>query len=112
MIRRLRVVGYKSLADAEIPLAPLTVLLGPNGAGKSNFLDLVGLLSRLAARETVREAFEGHRGRPLEAFHAPGGFSSSAFARTQNKPQRLVFSAEIDIELHPRIVTDINESLQ
>src|SRR5262245_16508708 len=111
MLRRLRVRGYKSLVDCEVELHPLTVVIGPNGAGKSNLLDLMGLLSRLATRETVREAFEGHRGRPLEAFHSPEGFGASAYEKLTGR-DRLSFSVECDIELHDAIASDVNRGLE
>src|SRR5262245_11103944 len=111
MIRRLRVKGYKSLANCSVDLAPLSVILGPNGAGKSNLLDLIGLLSRLASRETVREAFEGHRGRPLEAFYAPKGFSEEAYQDMLGR-QELRFSVECDLDLHPQIVSEVNTGLE
>jgi predicted ATPase len=38
-ISRVRLKNYKSIADCDVRLGPLTVLVGPNGAGKSNFLD-------------------------------------------------------------------------
>jgi predicted ATPase len=31
--------NYKSIAECDVELGPLTFLVGPNGAGKSNFLD-------------------------------------------------------------------------
>ena len=111
MLRRLRVRGYKSLVDCTVDLTPLTVVFGPNGAGKSNLLDLIGLLSRLASRETVREAFEDHRGRPLEAFHSPEGFAARRFAEFLER-DRLSFTAECDLELHPRVVESVNRSLE
>ncbi len=40
-ITRLRVRNYRSLADVDVTLEPLTVLVGPNGAGKSNLLDVL-----------------------------------------------------------------------
>ena len=39
MITRVRVKNFKSLADVDVSLGPLTVLVGRNGAGKSAFLD-------------------------------------------------------------------------
>jgi len=69
MIRRIKVQGYKSLKDIDIELKPLTVILGPNAAGKSNLLDALALVSRMATRKTLKEAFEEHRGVPLEAFY-------------------------------------------
>lgn len=111
MLRQLRVRGYKSLLRCEVEFSPLSVILGPNGAGKSNLLDLLHLLSRLATAETVREAFEGHRGRPLEAFHSAKGFGAAAYQELLGK-DRLSFSVECDLELHPRIMDDINRSLE
>ena len=35
MLKRVHIKGYKSLADVEVTLEPLTVLFGPNAAGKS-----------------------------------------------------------------------------
>lgn len=112
MIRRIRVRGYKSLADTSLELSPLTVILGPNGAGKSNLLDLIGLLSRLASRETVREAFDGHRGRPMEAFHSPDGFSKQAYESFQSRSAPLSFRVSVDLELNPHIISTINDALQ
>lgn len=111
MLRRLRVRGYKSLVDCSIDFASVTVLLGPNAAGKSNLLDLLGLMSRMVSRETLRESFEGHRGRPLEAFHSRDGFSEASYKRILAAP-RVSFSVECDIELHPRIVDEVNAVLE
>ena len=111
MIRRLRVVGYKSLRDCQIELAPLTVIAGPNGAGKSNLIDLIALLSRLAVRDTVTGAFGEHRGRPLEAFHSEAGFGQSAYEALLAR-ERLVFSVECDLDLNPRIVEGVNHLLE
>jgi predicted ATPase len=41
MITRVQVKNYKSLADVDVTLGPLTVLVGKNGSGKSNFLDVL-----------------------------------------------------------------------
>ena len=38
-IKRVRIRNYKSLADVDVELEPLTVLVGKNGSGKSNFVD-------------------------------------------------------------------------
>lgn len=111
MIRRLRVKGYKSLVDCDVRLDPLTVVIGPNGAGKSNLLDLIGLLSRLARCETVREAFQGHRGRPLEAFHSRDGFGAAAYERILAGGRRS-FTVVCDLELNAGIVHDVNRSLE
>ena len=39
MITRVRVKNFRSIADADVELGPLTVLVGRNGSGKSAFID-------------------------------------------------------------------------
>lgn len=41
IIERLRVKNYRSLADVDIELNPLTILVGSNGSGKSNLVDVI-----------------------------------------------------------------------
>lgn len=45
MLTRVRVRNYKSLADVDVELGPLTVLVGQNSTGKSNFVDALHFLS-------------------------------------------------------------------
>jgi predicted ATPase len=45
MITRVSVHNYKSLADVDVSLGPLTVLVGQNGTGKSNFVDVLHFIS-------------------------------------------------------------------
>lgn len=49
MLKQIRLVGWKSIRDAEIKLTPTTVVIGANGAGKSNLLALFKLLNALFA---------------------------------------------------------------
>ena len=44
-LTRLRAKGFRSLADVDVPLRPLTVLVGPNGSGKSNVLGVLRFLA-------------------------------------------------------------------
>ncbi len=69
MIKRLKVKGYKSLRNVEVHFEPLSVMFGPNAAGKSNLLDALNLISRIVTRRSLKEAFEQHRGLPLESFY-------------------------------------------
>lgn len=69
MLKRVKIQGYKSLADVEVHLQPLTVLFGPNASGKSNFLDALQLLSRIATSDNIKHAFEPHRGKPIASFN-------------------------------------------
>ncbi len=45
-ITRVRLKNYKSIAECDVRLGPLTILVGPNGSGKSNFLQALSLLGR------------------------------------------------------------------
>lgn len=49
-IHRVRAKNYKSIANCDVSLGPLTYLVGPNGSGKSNFLDVLHF---------VRDALDG-----------------------------------------------------
>jgi predicted ATPase len=110
VIRRLQVRGYKSLVDSTLELDRLAVIVGPNGAGKSNLIDLIQLLSRLVSRESVREAFDGQRGRPAEAFHAPTGFGAVS-SRTKESVAQRTFTVVCDIELGVGVVESVNGTL-
>jgi len=48
-ISRLRLKNYKSIAQCDVRLGPVTILVGPNGSGKSNFLDALEFLCRAVA---------------------------------------------------------------
>src|SRR5215469_3191819 len=74
MLKRLKVQGFKSLANLEVSFPRLTVLFGPNAAGKSNLLEAVQVLSRIGTSRTLSDALAGPiRGYPLEAFALPAG---------------------------------------
>ncbi len=108
MLKRIHVKGYKSLADAEVKLQPLSVLFGPNAAGKSNFLDALQLLSRIASSRTLKEAFEPpYRGKPLESFSFSRGGLDSLL-----KEDMVSFSMEVDVEVSPRVVESVNKQIR
>lgn len=44
---QIKVKGYKSIRDLDLPLTNLNVLIGANGAGKSNFVSLFKLLNNI-----------------------------------------------------------------
>lgn len=60
-ISRVRIRDYKSIAECNVRLGPLTVLVGPNGAGKSNFLDALAFLAR-SLETTPAEAIDERGG--------------------------------------------------
>jgi len=108
MLRRVKIEGYKSLADVEVTLQPLTLLFGPNAAGKSNFLDALQLLSRLATSRTLKEAFEPpYRGKPLESFRfGQGGLEALL---TQDS---VAFSIEVDVDLSNAVVEAVDRQIR
>lgn len=107
MIKRIKIEGYKSFKKLEVGLQPLSVLFGPNAAGKSNFLDALQLLSRMATSQTLKEAFDPpYRGKPLESFwFREGGIESLL------KEESASFSMEVDVELSPSVIADVNQEI-
>ena len=102
MIRRVKIEGYKSLRSVEVGLKPLTIIFGPNAAGKSNLFDALALLSRMVTERTLREAFEGHRGSPLEAFFVGDGGLEKLL-----KQETAQFRMEVDVDLSPAVVDTV-----
>lgn len=58
MFTRLKLQGYRCLADVDLELRPLNVFIGANGSGKSSLLDLFDLLSRAARGELSKAITE------------------------------------------------------
>lgn len=104
MIKRLKVTGYKSLRDMEVRLEPLSVIFGPNAAGKSNLLDALNLISRIVTSRSLKEAFEQHRGLPLESFY----YGQQGFERLLEKDTAEAHF-EVDVELTPSIVESVEK---
>ena len=54
-LTRLRMKNFKSFADADLKLGPLTVLVGTNASGKSNIRDAFRFLHGISRGYTVAE---------------------------------------------------------
>jgi predicted ATPase len=107
MIKRVKIQNYKSFQDLTVELRPLSVILGPNAAGKSNFLDALYFLSRAISQKNLKEAFEGHRGLPLESFYyGDEGYDGNL------KKNNLKFTIEVDVELSPATIEKVEEIVQ
>lgn len=102
MIRRFKVTNYKSLKNVDVALSNLVVVFGPNAAGKSNFFDALNLFSRLVTKKNLKEAFEGHRGVPLEAVHYSKGEISSL-----NSSEYHEISFSVDVELSEIVIREV-----
>jgi len=107
MIKRVRIENYKSFQDLTVELRPLSVIFGPNAAGKSNFLDSLYFLSRAVSQKNLKEAFEGHRGLPLESFY----YGDEGYDSLLNK-NNLRFTIEVDVEISPTIRKKVEEIVQ
>lgn len=49
-LRKVKIVGFKSIASAELYLGDLNVVIGANGSGKSNFIGVFRLLERVLSK--------------------------------------------------------------
>jgi predicted ATPase len=107
MIKRLKIEGYKSFQNLNIELRPLTVIFGPNASGKSNFLDALYFLSRAVNQKNLKEAFEGHRGLPLESFY----YGDKGYEGLLKK-SNLQFNFEVDIELSSLVIKKVEEIVE
>lgn len=61
MLRRLRLVDFKSFADEAVELAPLTLLVGANASGKSNCLDALRFLHETVVDQSIVEILDGEQ---------------------------------------------------
>ena len=107
MIKRVKIEGYKSFKKSDLQLRPLSVIFGANASGKSNFLDALYFLSRAVSQKNLKEAFEGHRGLPLESFH----YGDEGYDSLLNK-NNLQFTIEVDAEISPPIRKKVEEIVQ
>jgi len=109
VLKRLRVKGYKSLADVDVEFGDLTVIAGPNAAGKSNLFDAIGLLGRLGTSQTLKEAFAQHRGAQLEAFRVPDqGIEELA----NQKAPAAEFMIEADVEIGDDVAMAVDNEIR
>jgi predicted ATPase len=71
MLTRLKVSGFKNLADVDVRFGPFTCIAGGNGVGKSNLFDAIRFLSALADRPPGEAAqsirAEGRRTSPIDS---------------------------------------------
>ncbi|MGL5828481.1 MAG: AAA family ATPase [Angustibacter sp.] len=81
-ITRLRVKNFRSLADVDVELGPLSVLIGPNGSGKTNILRALSFLSDVARFDVE------------EALIKWGGLENVQRAEADRPPEPIFFSLE------------------
>ncbi len=47
-LKRIRIQGFKSIAQLDLPMENINILIGANGAGKTNLISLFTFLSHLS----------------------------------------------------------------
>jgi predicted ATPase len=102
-ISRLRLKNYKSIAQCDVRLGPLTILVGPNASGKSNFLDALEFLCRAVAT-SPNQALEEHGGLEAVLRQVPeraNSFSVAVEAAVPWWPAPSEVSASYEIEIGP-----------
>jgi predicted ATPase len=107
MIKRVKIIRYKSFEGLDLQLRPLSVIMGPNASGKSNFLDALYFLSRAVSQKNLKQAFEGHRGLPLESFY----YGDEGYDRLLKK-NHIEFTIEVDVEISPTTRKKVGEIVQ
>jgi len=105
MIKKIKIINYKSLKNVEVTLSNLVVIFGANAVGKSNLFDALNLLSRLVNQKNLKEAFAEHRGVPIEAVH----YSKGNMAELQ-KTHTISFAVEV--ELSDAVVHEVETRIQ
>ena len=115
MIESLHIEGFKSIHDAQLPLAPLSVLIGPNASGKSNAIEALQLLSWLAEGRRLDDLLQQLRDQELELRGKPSEFAEDPqgvvtlgcrIARQGTSPS-LNYSVSLDLSTkEPRLVRE------
>ena len=84
-LRRMRLMGFRSLSFQDVDFDNPTFVVGPNGSGKSNFTDAFAFLSEAMAS-------------PLQAvIERRGGFSAvSHRGSARGRPTNLTLSVELE----------------
>lgn len=83
----LRIEGFRSLHQVDVPLGPLNVLVGANASGKSNLLEAIAFLGSVA-RQDLGPAIEAH-----------GGWAT-LFFRGKTKRNRIRIEVEAQVTKH------------
>lgn len=103
MLTRLRVQGFKNLADVEVYFGPFTCIAGANAVGKSNLFDAIRFLSLLADRKLDEAArsirAEGARNGDVRCLFTQDGSGSVG-----------EMDFDLDLIVPPEAVDDLGQS--
>ncbi len=82
-LKRIRIKGFKSIAELDLSMDNINILIGANGAGKTNFISLFTFLNQLA------------HGR-LTTYVESQGFANNFFHFGAKRTQRITIDIEIE----------------
>lgn len=110
MLRSIHLRDFKSFANEQVRLSPLTVLVGANASGKSNLLDAIRVVQGLGLgfslaetlqgrMEAGREVWKGIRGGAAEVIRG-GGESAGLSTEWELKDQ--VFGHTLSFSVKPQ----------
>lgn len=102
MLRRLRLVDFKSFADEAVELAPLTLLVGANASGKSNCLDALRFLHETVFDESIVEILDGEQ-RPGEGPNAWQGLRGGSKEASRIGAESFLIESTWDIPELPEV---------
>ena len=105
-LRKVRIEGFKSIANTELELHDLNVIIGANGSGKSNLIAvfrlldrvLTGNLQRYVASDPDRFLYHGRKRTP--ALSLDFGFDVNAYGFTLQAVQDTLIFEEERVEYH------------
>ncbi|MBF0428530.1 MAG: AAA family ATPase [Magnetococcales bacterium] len=100
-LRKIKIEGFKSIANAELKLGDLNVVIGANGSGKSNFIGAFRLLERALSRNlqlfvaSEPDRFLHHGRKVTEALSLDFVFSQNAYGfKLKAAQDALIFEEE------------------
>ncbi len=81
MLETIHIGDFKSIGDARLHLAELTLLIGANASGKSNVLEAIQLLSWIANNGRLENLHSAMKSRALRVRGAPRDLARAAHAK-------------------------------
>lgn len=105
-LHKVKIRGFKSIADTEIELHDLNVVIGSNGSGKSNFIGAFRLLERVMSKNlqvyvaSEPDRFLHHGQKVTPALSLEFEFDQNSYGFTLKAEQgSLIFESE-NVEYH------------
>lgn len=82
-LKRVQVLGFKSIKELDLAMNPINILIGANGSGKSNFISLFTFLRHLS---------EGR----LQTYVEKNGFANVFFHFGSKKTERIMIDLTVN----------------